>query len=89
MASIYLPIGNIEGMNAKLKKGIGRLEVPKVGGDLNRHHPWWGCSRADTRETEIQDLLEEQDMTILSNGQPTFFNGRHQTAIDVTAVIRS
>ncbi|XP_065092047.1 uncharacterized protein LOC135712888 [Ochlerotatus camptorhynchus] len=58
-------------------------------GDLNGHHPSWGCPRSDPRGNLLMDTFEQEDMTVLNHGNPTFFNGRHATAIDVSTVSRS
>ncbi|XP_065089027.1 uncharacterized protein LOC135710390 [Ochlerotatus camptorhynchus] len=85
----YLPCGRLPNLHDQLSEGIAKLPKPRIlVGDLNGHHPSWGCPRSDPRGVTLVDIFEKEDMSILSDGVPTYSNGRHTSAIDVSAVSR-
>ncbi|CAG9581971.1 unnamed protein product [Danaus chrysippus] len=56
--------------------------------DFNAHHTFWGCSRIDSRGRAIMDSMDDHDLILLNNGQPTTIgshmwkpNGLHLTMV--------
>ncbi|XP_065078907.1 uncharacterized protein LOC135701890 [Ochlerotatus camptorhynchus] len=89
VACAYLPCGRLPNLHDQLSEAIAKLPEPRIlVGDLNGHHPSWGCPRSDPRGVTLVDIFEKEDMVILNDSVPTYFNGRHTSAIDVSAVSR-
>ena len=55
-------------------------------GDFNSHSQTWGSYKTDSRGKIIEDLLLNDHITILNNGQPTRINpsNGHTSAIDLS-----
>ncbi|XP_065093428.1 uncharacterized protein LOC135714089 [Ochlerotatus camptorhynchus] len=89
VACAYLPCGRLNGLNSRMKSAIEKLPEPRIlVGDMNGHHSNWGCPKPNSRGSALADLFESEDLVVLNDGAPTFFNGRHATAIDVSALNR-
>lgn len=63
--------------------------IPKpfiVGGDFNSHHIAWGCDHSDTYGKILLDSLDNNNLTILNDGSPTYIGNyfRQKSAIDLT-----
>lgn len=66
-------------------------DLPKplfVSGDFNAHHVAFGCATTKGRGNDLYDIIDEADMCILNDGNPTTvpFPNRNPSAIDVTFV---
>lgn len=86
VCNIYLP--NSQSLDAnEIKDLIKQLPKPFILlGDFNSHNTIWGSNKSDTRGRQMENIIDEEDLIILNNGQPTHFNmsnGR-LSAIDLT-----
>jgi len=45
-----------------------------VVGDLNSHNPIWGSPRTDDRGLMIENIVNDNNFTVLNNGQPTYLH---------------
>ncbi|XP_065085170.1 uncharacterized protein LOC135707292 [Ochlerotatus camptorhynchus] len=85
----YQPCGRLPNLHDQLSEAIIKLPEPRIlVGDLNGHHPSWGCPRSDPRGVTLVDIFEKEDIVILNDGVPTYFNEWHTSAIDVSDVSR-
>lgn len=65
------------------------LQLPKpylIMGDVNSHSFTWGSYKLDSRGETIEQLLENPDIALLNNSEPTHINSSYNTfsAIDLT-----
>ncbi|CAG9557707.1 unnamed protein product [Danaus chrysippus] len=60
-----VPLGNRDMMS------LSTSFIRSVKGDFNAHHTFWGCSRIDSRGRAIMDSMDDHDLILLNNGQPT------------------
>ena len=59
----------------ELKQLIDQLPRPFILlGDFNSHNSLWGSRHTDIRGRKIEKLLDEPDLVLLNNNQPTHFN---------------
>lgn len=63
--SLYLPPSMPVPLLRRLALRIGRMPA-LIGGDFNAMSPAWHAPRANTRGTEIEDLLAETSCSILN-----------------------
>lgn len=47
-----------------------------LGGDMNGHNPLWGHSDYNSLGTIIEDIVSDNDLHILNNGEATYLNKR-------------
>lgn len=57
-----------------------------ICGDFNAHSPVWGCAWSDSAGSQILDVADEKNLTILNDGSPTLLPvpNRNNSAIDLT-----
>ncbi len=86
VCNIYLP--NSHSLDAnEMKDLIKQLPKPFILlGDFNSHNTTWGSNKSDTRGRHMENIIDEEDLIIFNNGQPTHFNmsNGHLSAIDLT-----
>lgn len=69
-------------------------DIPKpliIAGDFNAFHTSWGCSRTNIRGRLITDSIDDNDLVLLNDGQPTTV-GSHvfrPNGLDLTMVSSS
>ena len=57
---------------------IVQLPAPLIlSGDFNSHHTLWGSTKTDRRGKTIENLLNNQDLILLSTGSLTYFSTRN------------
>ena len=57
---------------------IAQLPAPLIlSGDFNSHHTLWGSTKTDRRGKTIENLLNNQDLILLSTGSLTYFSTRN------------
>lgn len=59
-----------------------------MAGDFNAHNTIWGCSSTDSRGSILQDIIDDNNLCLLNNGQVTTV-GSHvwrPNALDLTIV---
>lgn len=86
ICSIYIPPVTRENKNLfNSKTTIHNIikQLPKpfiIGGDFNAHHSYWGSPTTDHRGQYLEQILIDQnDLVLLNNGNPTFFSHSHKT----------
>ena len=59
-----------------------------VLGDFNAKSPTWGSAPLDSKGIQVEDLLNDLELTTLNNGQNTYLSRSYGTgsAIDITAI---
>lgn len=63
-----------------------------LGGDFNAHHYSWDPRHLDGKGTILYDLINDSNLVIMNNGQPTFFPvdvNKSPSAIDLVLVSSS
>lgn len=56
----------------KLDALIKSIPRPMIfAGDFNAHHTSWGCNSTSPRGRDILDIIENNNLVLLNNGQPT------------------
>lgn len=90
IVSIYCPNNSTPRFHIKkFKDLISSLPKPVyAAGDFNAHHTIWGCHSVDARGREILDCLEECDLVLLNDAQPTTVgtNSWKPNGLDLTLV---
>lgn len=68
----------------KLTKQLGNKYI--ITGDFNAHNQFWGSQTTDSRGEIIESLIDNRNLNLLNNGDPTFFSYSHKTFshIDLT-----
>ncbi|GIY17123.1 reverse transcriptase domain-containing protein [Caerostris extrusa] len=63
-------------------------ETKILFGDLNAKSPSWGNNRLDAKGKQIEDLIDDLNLTILNMGEITFVSKTNGTAssLDITAI---
>ncbi|OAD62535.1 RNA-directed DNA polymerase from mobile element jockey [Eufriesea mexicana] len=77
--NIYIP--NSYRMNAlEMQNLIAQIPKPFIiVGDFNSHHTMWGSNRTDARGRIIETLLEDLELALLNNHEPTHINISNRT----------
>lgn len=59
-----------------------------IAGDFNAHHSAWGCNTISPRGRDILDVVDDNNLIILNNGDPTTVgtNKWQPNALDLTIV---
>ena len=58
-----------------------------ICGDMNAHSEFWGCQKSDSRGEVLEDLILENDLSVLNQGsRPTYERSKVGTIIDVCMV---
>ncbi|XP_065080059.1 uncharacterized protein LOC135702933 [Ochlerotatus camptorhynchus] len=61
IACAYLPCGRLLSLDNQVRRILDQLPEPKMFiGDLNGHHPAWGCQRADPRGVTLCDIFVQE-----------------------------
>ena len=93
VVSLYIPCASdsicaSDSAREQLQQIIAQLRPPYlVLADVNAHHPAWGSRSTTGRGEAIYDLLEENNLMLLNNGQATrqrSHTGQQDTAIDIS-----
>lgn len=77
---------------SKFNNFIKSLSHPMiVAGDFNAHHTVWGCDSVDSRGRALVDVMEENDLVLLNDGNPTTIgsNRSRPNGLDLTMVSSS
>ncbi|GIY51512.1 reverse transcriptase domain-containing protein [Caerostris darwini] len=63
-------------------------ETKILFGDLNAKSPFWGNNLLDAKGKQIEDLIDDLNLTILNTGEITFVSKTNGTAsaLDITAI---
>lgn len=86
ICNVYIP-NNYNFNLQELQHLINQLPKPFIlTGDFNSHNNLWGSSNTDSRGKIIDKLLEDPEILLLNNTQPTHFNIANGTfsAIDLS-----
>lgn len=71
IVSLYIPIPS-KSIIRRLSAVLNSLPKPLlVLGDLNCHHPVWGCGMSDVAGNFLLDSLDTLDLCIINDGSPT------------------
>lgn len=85
VCSLYLP--RFDWQINDLLQLVNQLPPPfLLLGDFNAHNPIWGSTQRDARGRLIEQLLEDEDLTLLNSGASTYLNARSSdfSAIDLS-----
>ncbi|GIY26522.1 reverse transcriptase domain-containing protein [Caerostris darwini] len=65
-----------------------QAETKIIFGDLNTKSPFWGNNLLDAKGKQIEDLIDDLNLTILNTGEITFVSKTNGTAsaLDITAI---
>lgn len=88
LCSIYLHVNNYPTCH-ELAQLSNQLTQPYlIGGDFNAWNPLWGSRSSNRRGEIIEQFLNDMDLNLLNNGNPTYFSTRYGTYsnIDLTIV---
>lgn len=86
ICNVYIPNSYVLSLK-DLEDLISQLPKPFILlGDLNSHHYIWGSHKIDQRGHIIEKLLENHNISLLNNNQPTHFNSSYNSfsAIDLS-----
>lgn len=93
IVSFYSPGNSVPNFD---KSKFNRLlhSIPKpliIAGDFNAHHTIWGCNRTNSRGRDIMDVMDDNDLMLLNNDQPTTVgtNSWRPNGLDLTIVSSS
>ena len=77
----YVP-GSVELDKNEFNRILRALPKPYLlMGDLNGHNPLWGPDERDARGRIIEEIIQEESLTVMNTGVATHISG---TAVDVT-----
>ena len=78
IASIYLaPEMNNQNIEDLMQEIIDKVQGPiLLIGDYNAHHVDWGSESSDYRGRMVSEFATKNSLTILNNGEPTYFSQR-------------
>ena len=86
LCNLYL--SNRHDLNIEeIEKLILQLPTPYIiVGDFNSHNTLWGSHKIDCRGKTIENLINNNNLILLNDGSPTFFNSSNgkTSAIDLT-----
>lgn len=69
----------------ELTELIRQLPPPiLITGDFNAYNPTWGSPTVDSRGRIIEEVVNNENLIILNNGQPTRVTHNSKTAIDIS-----
>ena len=89
LCSIYLP-PNINIEAAHLHEMITQLPKPTlIVGDLNAHSPLWYDHNTDPRGTQIENLINAEDLIPLNDNHPTYYRAFDQATSNIDLALIS
>lgn len=88
IVSFYSP-GNTSLTKPKFDNLINSIPAPLlIGGDFNAYHTAWGCNRVNTRGREVLEIINNNRLIILNDGEMTTVGSDRwqRNALDLTVV---
>ena len=88
--SIYiLPYDPINDKKLKLIEQIPKLHI--LLGDLNSHNIIWGCLQTNKKGTDLEKVINSNNLCILNDKSPTYLNPStgSYSAIDITLILQA
>ncbi|KAG5860668.1 hypothetical protein JTB14_003373 [Gonioctena quinquepunctata] len=85
ICSIYLPDHHWHTL--EIRNILQQLPEPYIiMGDFNAHSPLWGSPMSDPRGRRIENILDNENITILNSGEATHYSARSSSfsSIDLT-----
>jgi hypothetical protein len=74
-------------MDKDVLSPLFKIKKPIIAGDMNAHNTLWGSPNTDKLGSLIEELIEENNLSILNTGRPTYqHNNGTMTHIDLTIV---
>ena len=89
LCCLYLP-PNLVIQKQNIDEIINQLPLPfLILGDFNSHSPLWGCNYVNSKGKIIEQILEQDDISLFNINEPTHFSSAHNSWSSIDLIIGS